>query len=136
MPITLPRQSTLVSIYDVVVTFDPVTNSLTFGGDMPADRQLYIGQGVNLIVFNLQTSGVPPTDPQAVFVADPIEWIDQSRLPFAQGQRFNDQRYTLVVYNTALESLNNTHQFNVAVEWGGVVHRSDPTIINEPPGGG
>lgn len=136
MEVTQPSQSTMVSIYNVVVTFDPVTNQLNFGGDMPVDRQLHVGQGVNLIVFDLQTTGEPPVDPQAVFVADPIEWIDQSRLPFAQGQRFNDRRYTLVVYNTALESVNNAHQFNVAVEWGGVVHRSDPTIINEPPGGG
>jgi hypothetical protein len=134
MPITLPTQSTLVSIYNVIVTFDPGTGEVGFGGDMPADRRVRIGQGINLFVFDLQTPG----EPKAVFPASPLVWLDATSPPFAQGQRFNDHRYTLVVYNTALEAVNNEHLFNVAVVFEGVIHSSnpDPTIINEPPGGG
>lgn len=134
MPITLPTQSTLVSIYNVIVTFDPGTGEVGFGGDMPADRELHVGQGVNLFVFDLQTEG----EPKAIFPLDPLDWLEGTNPPFAQGQRFNDHRYTLVVYNTALEAVNNEHMFNVTVLYNNVPYSSDPdpTIINEPPGGG
>lgn len=133
---TLPSQSTLVNIYNVGVTFDPATDTLSFSGDMPANKVLRIGQGINLIVFDLQTNPPVPGESPAAFVADPIVWLEGTTPPFNQPQRYNDHRFTLLVYNTVLEAVNNEHMFNLTVLYGGVTHSSDPTIINEPPGGG
>ncbi len=126
---TLPSQSTLVNIYNIVVTFDPTgPGSFTFSAPMPADKKLRIGQGINLIVFDLVTPG-------ATWMPDPIAWLDGTTPPFNQPQRYNEKRFTLLVYNTVLEAVNNEHMFNMSVLYDGVVHTSDPTIINDPPTG-
>lgn len=130
---TLPSQSTLVSVYNIVVTFNPANGGgFTFSPPMPADKRLHIGQGISFIVFDLVTPG----EAQAVWMPDPISWLEGTTPPFNQPQRFNDKRFTLLVYNTVLEAVDNEHLFNLSVMYNGVVHTSDPTIINDPPGTG
>lgn len=133
---TPPSQITSVNIYNIDVVFDPSTG-LSFGGDMPADHMLSLGQGINLIVFDLTTNPPPvPGGDVAVFLAEPMQWLGGTSPPFAQAQRYNDHRFTLVIFNTVLEAVNNEHTFNVVVWYGNTTFSSDPTIINEPPGGG
>lgn len=148
MPPPPPIRDTTTHVYQIDVTFDPVTKLLSWGGAMDnTTKVLHVAQGVQLIVFSLQpvNGGIGP---QPQFPAYPIEWLGGPGGPMLappatfHAQWFNTNRFTLVDYNSTLwegegvTPAGDEHVFNVVVVWEGNTYGSDPTIINDPPGGG
>jgi hypothetical protein len=74
----------------------------------------------------------------AVFPTNPIQWVQDGKPlvqpPIFQTQRLSDRNATIQVINTVLEE--ETHDFFVIVQVGTRFFGADPTIVNQPPGGG
>lgn len=117
-----------VGFYVVPVHLDTETGTITFQ-DLPAN----VPPGIQMIVFDLRRPS------EAEFAGSPIGWLGmggsaEAQLDLFQVNRFNARRFTLVIYNSVIEAVDNEVRFYVAVVYQGRIYTSDPTIILDPPG--
>jgi hypothetical protein len=125
----------------VDVIFDPNApdHKVSFGGrGITAQGEIFVPQGMGLVVFNLQQSAADGGEP-ARFPSSPIQWIDAERAVIQQPavftvRRLSDQNTTLQVVNSVLE--DESHRFFVLVQHGSQFYGADPTVITQRPGGG
>ena len=135
---------------DNIGSLDPEENPLfTFSGDIEGTN-IPIPSGIAMIVFNLDTAPttILPAPAPAVFQTSPIQWFETAEggsstnnptlLPgMFMFQRIGDTTVTLLDFNSnqSEELVNTNHWFHIVVVYNTFTYGSDPTIINQPPGG-
>ena len=128
-----------LQIYRINVTLNtnPPEPVVELSGNDLVNGEIRIQQGMAMIVFVLES---PQTGVQ--FPTYPIEWLETDGVQdTAQPgsflvQRLGADRCLVVDFNAAPGPDVVRHKFNVLVTFSGSTYGSDPTIINDPPGGG
>lgn len=119
-----------VYMFNVQVTFDAETRSLSMGGE---DFPLSVPQGIGIISFELTT--INGGDTQASFNSNPIQWFASGSPIASPGaflvQWFRPRHFSVIDFNSTIEE--QPHPFNVVVSYEGKTYGSDPVIVNEPP---
>jgi hypothetical protein len=123
---------------DVLFDSQAPGHKVTFAGaNINAQGQVFVPQGMGLVVFNLKSAN--KDDEPARFPSSPIQWVDALRAVIPQPaiftvRRLSDDNTTLQVINSVLE--DEAHHFFVLVQHGGEFFGADPTVITQRPGGG
>lgn len=118
--------------YEVTVSFD-AESKLVSVSSSPA-FPIKVSQGISLFTFTLDTSS------DAEFPGIPIQWLPKdgqaAALPSSFMMHWHDaQHFALWDFNSSPAGAH--HHFVVSVFYNGQFYSSpDPTIINDPPGGG
>jgi hypothetical protein len=122
---------------DVFFDSQAPIQKVTFGGpNINAQGQVFVPQGIGLVVFNLQS--VNKDSEPARFPSSPLQWVDELRAVIPQPavftvRRLSDTNTTLQVVNSVLE--DEGHHFFVLVQHGKEFFGADPTVITQRPGG-
>lgn len=135
-------QSATVNIYEIGVIFDTDVQLFAFAGDVlplpEGGAEIVLPPGVHVLNFTLTSVGGQATDRPAKFLQYPLQWANGDTVlgtPSSPTSWFNDFQCSAVVFNTLVSP--RRAGLRLSVTWRDTLYTStDPTIINEPGGGG
>ncbi|HSF43744.1 MAG TPA: hypothetical protein VLT87_28380 [Thermoanaerobaculia bacterium] len=128
-----------VQILAIKVNVDSASTppTIQLSGDI-SDGEIRMPQGINIIIFILED-----LLGEAEFPTYPIEWLKKNDVKDTDQPRSflverMDARHCMIVDFNCHPGPDQpmSYKFNILATIGGKTYGTDPTIINEPPGGG